>query len=71
MKYKDLAAMKPAELEKKEAEARTELIKLKAQVATGTAPKNPGQIRQIKKILARIETLRTAQSRTQPEEEKQ
>lgn len=71
MKYKDLATMKPAELEKKEAEVRVELIKLQAQVATGTAPKNPGQIKQFKKILARMETLKTTQSKQKPTEEKQ
>ena len=72
MKYKDLATMKPAEMEKKEAEVRTELVKLQAQVATGTAPKNPSQIKQLKKIIARMETLRTAQSKQQkPTEEKQ
>ena len=71
MKYNELASMKPEDLDKKEAEARTELVKLRAQVATGTAPKNPGQIKQFKKILARIATFRTAQAKKQPKEEKQ
>jgi len=34
-----------------------ELIKLNAQVATGTALKNPSQVRDIKKNIARIKTL--------------
>lgn len=63
MKYKDLAALKPAELEKKASEARMELVKLRAQVATGTAPKNPAQLKQYRKIIARIETLRSARAR--------
>lgn len=71
MKYKDLASLKPADLQKKEAEVSLELVKLQAQVATGTAPKNPGQIKQFKKILARIATLRTVQSQQKPMEEKQ
>jgi ribosomal protein L29 len=36
---------------------KTELMKLNAQVAIGTTPKNTKQIREIKKALARSETL--------------
>lgn len=71
MKYADIANLKPADLEKKRAEAEEELIKLRAQVATGTAPKNPGLIKEYKKIIARIETLKNKQSREQPTEDKQ
>ncbi len=44
------------DLEKKEFELRKELIKLNAQVATGTQLKSPGQIKQIKRNIARIAT---------------
>ena len=37
-------------------ELNKELIKLNAQVATGTTIKNPMQIREIKKTIARIKT---------------
>jgi len=57
MKHKELKTMTPEELEKKEKEMRLELIKLNSQVATGTNPKNPGQIRQLKKSIARIRTI--------------
>lgn len=56
MKYKELAAMDAAALDKKLAEIQLELIKLNAQVASGTAPKNSGTIRQLKKTIAKILT---------------
>ena len=63
MKYKELSALKAEDLQKKEAEVRFELMKQNAQVAVGTTPKNPGQLRQLKKILARIETLKNQEER--------
>ena len=44
-------------LNEKIAEMKKELIKLNAQVAIGTAIKNPGQIKKIKKTIARILTI--------------
>lgn len=38
-------------------ELRIELIKENAQIATGTTPKSPGKVRQIKKTIARIKTI--------------
>ena len=35
---------------------KKELIKLNAQVATGTRPENPGRIREIKRTIARLLT---------------
>ena len=58
MKIKDLRKQKPEELDKKLAELKSELIKLKGESATGTPPKNPGQINKIKKTIARILTLK-------------
>jgi len=63
MKHKELTSLKAADLDKKEAEVHNELIKLRGQVATGTPPKNPGQIKQYKKTLARIATIRTQQQK--------
>ena len=42
------------------AEFRKEMIKLNAQAATGTAMKNPGQLRQTKKNIARLLTIMNA-----------
>jgi large subunit ribosomal protein L29 len=57
MKAKEIRSTSKDELEKKMNELKKELIKLNAQVATGTPPKNPGQIKQIKKTIARIKTV--------------
>ena len=57
MKIKELRQNSEADLRKKKDELRKELIKLNAQVATGTTPKSPGQIKDIKKTVARIETV--------------
>jgi ribosomal protein L29 len=54
MKFKELAQMTAEEQEKKFNELELELIKLNAQVATGTPPKNAGQLRRLKKDIARI-----------------
>ena len=56
MKYKEIKALNKGDLEKKYIEAQVELMKLNAQVATGANPKSPGQIRVLKKTIARIQT---------------
>lgn len=62
MNFKELQALKTEDLDKKEEEIRMELIKQQAQVATGTTPKSPGQLKEMKKTLARIQHVR-AQSK--------
>ena len=44
-------------LNEKIVEMKKELVKLNAQVVIGTALKNPGQIKKIKKTIARILTI--------------
>ena len=56
MKDIDPTKMSKEELQAKMLELRKELIKLNAQTATGTAPKNPMQIRTTKKNIARLMT---------------
>ena len=58
MKIAEIRSKKPDVLAKEEAKLKKELMSLKAQVAMGTTPKSPGQIRSIKKTLARIITVR-------------
>lgn len=58
MKIKELRKTAPEELDKKLGELRKDLVKLNAQVATGTGVKSPGQIRQIKRTIARILTIK-------------
>ena len=57
MKTKDLRKLKPEEQNKRLKELKTELIKLTGESATGTPPKSPGQLRQVKKTIAKIKTL--------------
>lgn len=59
MKFKELSQLSKEELQKKLKELELELIKLNAQVATGTPPKNTGQLRRLKKDLARIMLLKS------------
>jgi len=57
MKFKELQSRNKEELEAKLKELGTGLMKENAQVATGTTPKSPGQLRETKKTIARIRTL--------------
>ena len=57
MKIKELRAMPNEELKVKMAELERELVKDRAQVATGTAPKNPSKIRITKRTIAKIKTI--------------
>ena len=58
MRYKELEAMNEKDLDKKLEDVELELMKLNAQVATGTTPKSPGQIKQLKKTIAQIMMVR-------------
>ena len=57
MNNKEILGMDTEEIIIKINEMRTELVKLNAQVATGTNPKNPGQIKQIRKSVAQMKTV--------------
>lgn len=57
MKTKELRAMPKEELKAKLVELRKELVKHCTQLATGTVPKSPGQIKQTKKTIAKILTI--------------
>ena len=57
MKHKAILALGQQEREQKLKDAQFELMKLRAQVATGTSPKKSKQIGELKKIVARIKTI--------------
>lgn len=57
MKFKQLQTLNAQDREKKLIEAKKELLKLNGQVATGTAPKSPGQIKELKKTIAKLKVL--------------
>jgi len=57
MKFKELSALSDADREKKLVEAKKELLKLNGQVVTGTVPKSPGQIKNLKRLIAKLKAL--------------
>ncbi len=56
IRKKELNEMGRKELEKKLAQLRRDLIKINAQIANKANPDNPGQVKEIKKTIARILT---------------
>lgn len=54
MKAKDIKSLSLEDLKKKTEEAKKELMKQNAQIATGTTPTSPGQVRNLKKTVARL-----------------
>ncbi len=57
MKIKELKSLSKQDRKSKLGDLRKELMKLNAQVSTGTTPKSPGKIREIKRSIAKILTL--------------
>ncbi|MFH1771063.1 MAG: 50S ribosomal protein L29 [archaeon] len=57
MKHKEMQNLSKEELEKRYNEAKIELIKLNSQISTGTTIKSPGQVKQLKKTIAKIKTI--------------
>jgi large subunit ribosomal protein L29 len=57
MKLKEIKSLERSSFDEKSSEMRKELVKINAQVAVGTALKNPGQVRQLKKTIARMLTI--------------
>ncbi len=57
LKIKEIESMGSEELKTKLEELKKELIKHNAQIATGTNPKSPGQVKVMKKTIARILTV--------------
>ncbi len=56
-KIKELRKLKKEELETRLDQLRMELIKINAQISTGTPPENPGQVKNTKKTIAQVHTL--------------
>lgn len=58
LRKNELKQMDLRTIESKLKDLRRELIKINAQVAIKTLPENPGRVREIKKTIARLETLK-------------
>ncbi len=59
IKNEQLRKMNDDELNNKLFELKKDLIKVNAQIAAGTIPENPGNVRNLKKTVARILTIKT------------
>ena len=62
-KSKEFQNLGITELNAKLIELKKELMKLNAQKSTGTSLKNPGQVKQTKKNIARLLTLITSRGK--------
>jgi len=62
MKKKEIQKLSTEDMTKKMSELKLELMTLQGQAATGTPPKNPGRIKQIKRIIAKLLTKQNQQS---------
>ena len=57
LKIKEIRNMTKEDLDDKLTELKKELMKINAQIATGTTPKSPGQVKQIRRTIARIKMV--------------
>lgn len=58
IKIKQIREMKPEELNKKLSELRLELLKEMGNVKMGRPIKNPGKIKELRRAIARLSTVR-------------
>jgi len=70
LRTKAIREMPPEEREKNLMELRTELARLKTTVQAGGAVENPARIREIRKTIARILTIKNEEQKKQREEKK-
>lgn len=58
IRKKEMKNINEKELAEKLKGLQEELVKIRAQIAIGTLPQNPGRIKEIRKTIARIKTLK-------------
>ena len=58
MKSKELKVMNEQDLDSKIIELKKELMKTYSQIAIGTIPKSPGKVKEMKKTIAKILTIK-------------
>ncbi|WP_424359678.1 50S ribosomal protein L29 [Methanocella sp. MCL-LM] len=58
LRAKDIRGMSDKDLDKQLKDLRNDLLKQHAISATGGAPENPGRIRELRRTIARILTIR-------------
>lgn len=62
MRTKQIRESSKADQEKKLSELKSELMKDRTQISAGTPPKNPGLMKQRRRIIARIKTVQREQA---------
>ena len=67
MKVKELRLLNEFDLENKTMELKKELIKINSQIAIGTVPKNPGKVKEIKRTIAKILTIKKEKNQRKEE----
>lgn len=65
MKTNEIRKMKPADMDKKLSETRLEMSKELGHVKMGRAVKNPGKIGNMRKLIARILTVKRENERSE------
>lgn len=63
MKAKELRIMNDLDLEYKLTELKKELMKINSQIAIGTVPKSPGKVKEAKRTIAKILTIKKEKSK--------
>ena len=58
MRAKELRAINELDLENKIIELKKELMKINSQIAIGTVPKSPGKVKEMKRTIAKILTIK-------------
>ena len=58
MKAKELKALSNKEMDEKLLEMKKELLKIRGQIAVGTLPKSPGQVKALRRNIARINFIK-------------
>ena len=58
LKSKQIREMKPEDLDKKLSELKLELVKEMGNVKMGRPVKNPGKIRELRRTIARLKTIK-------------
>jgi len=58
IKTKELRGMDEKTMSNKLVELKNELISINAQIAMGTVPENPGKVKEIKRTIAKILTVK-------------
>lgn len=58
LKTSEIRKMGENKMEEKLEELKTELMKIETTVGSGGIPENPGKVKEIKKTIARIKTIK-------------